>query len=118
MSNVRISGKARAGILAFLAVTVSVYALAQVSPVIRKAPERAFDPVVVLRGRVDELEKLTKDLAQKLKKSEDQAAAMQKSITDLLGRDRPPKGFTTMFLTKANFDKVEDSALMKFFVKL
>lgn len=120
LKNFRNSGKALGSALVVVAVAIAAYSLAQVSPVIRKPNDtiRALnDPMFILKGRVDDLEKLTGELVAKLKKSEEKAAAQQKELTELKDANRPPKGYTTMFITKTNFNNVEGSALMKFFVR-
>lgn len=74
-------------------------------------------PIYKLTLRVEELEKQSKDLAAKLKKSEEANVKTQAELTSLKEANRPPRGYTTMFITKLNFDRVEGSALMKFFVR-
>ena len=75
------------------------------------------DPMTILRGRVDDLEKLAVSQGKALKKSQDEVLALQREVQDLKDANRPPKGYTSMYITRNNFDHVDATALMKFFVR-
>jgi hypothetical protein len=68
----------------------------------------------MLTSRVDTLEKDNVALRAELKAVQ---ADLEKFHADYAISSRPPRGYTTMLITKANFDNVESTALMKFFVK-
>lgn len=72
------------------------------------------DPMTILASRVDDLEKEQATLKAALKKAQDDVKAYKAECDQ---RNMPPHGYTTMFITRANFDHVEGTALMKFFVR-
>lgn len=75
------------------------------------------DPMFILKGRVDDLELNVANLTKALKKSQDDLKTSQTEIATLQSLNKPPKGYTVMYITRANLDHVEGSALMKFFVR-
>lgn len=119
----RLSGRALVPSLLAAVVGLSVLTFVQaqvVKPVdikSNKTIRELTSPIYLLTQRVEELEKQSKDLAAKLKKSEEANAKMQDDMTSLKEALKPPKGYTSMYITKLNFERVEGSALMKFFVR-
>lgn len=71
-------------------------------------------PMELLTSRVEDLEKENAKLKADLKAFRDEFARFS---TETKAALRPPQGYTTMLITKANFNNVEGSALMKFWVR-
>lgn len=119
----QISG--RALLTALLAASLALAALSVVQAQIGKPVDTKTNktiseltsPMYLLTQRVEELEKQSKELAARLKKSEEANTKTQEELTKLKEAIKPPKGYTTMFITKLNFSRVADNSLMKFFVR-
>lgn len=71
-------------------------------------------PMELLVSRVDDLEKQQAVIKAALKQAQDD---LKKNKAECDLRNSPPKGYTTMYITRTNFDHVEGTALMKFFVR-
>ncbi len=120
-------------VASLLAVSISVYTISfsQGKVVIQRSQQvvaakntnvadtikQLNDPMFIMKGRIDALESNVMTLTRNLKKTQDDLRASQGLITELQLVNRPPKGYTTMFITKANFGNVDNNSLMKFFVR-
>lgn len=109
-------GGAAALVLCAVLLAVAAFALGQVitrdkaSIKMIKPPT----PLEVVQYKVEDLEKALAAVKADLKKTQDE---LQKTKENLSAISKPPAGYTTMMITKSNFDRVEGTALMKFFVR-
>jgi len=71
-------------------------------------------PMEILQFQIDDLKLSLTQLKAELGMIQ---SGLKQCQDDILLVNRPPNGYTTMFITKVNFDRVEDTALMKFFVR-
>lgn len=71
-------------------------------------------PLEVVQYKVEDLEKALAAVKADLKQTQDE---LQKTKDNLTAISKPPAGYTTMMITKSNFDRVEGTALMKFYVR-
>jgi hypothetical protein len=79
-----------------------------------KKIEKRPTPLELLQFQIDDLRLSLIQLKAGLENTQSNLKQCQ---DDLSLVNRPPNGYTTMYITKVNFDRVEDTALMKFFVR-
>lgn len=99
----------------FVLLIASAIAIGQIGNTRPKATAYKMpEPIDLVKADVEKLKETVGKLKEELKTTQSDLA---KTKEQLAGSLRPPKGYTSMMITKANFGQVEDTALMKFWVR-